>query len=358
LRNRIVAGFDYYKRTTSDHGTGYFGNGAIYVGSDQATFNSAFSTTNGDSGDLTKAFADATVAGTDLNDNSTKQEVYSAYVSDVINFTPQLSAMASLRVDRFMNAKNDGYNQTALSPKFGIVYQPILDEVSLFVNYMDGFSNVSPSENVTDNVRTSVTFNPEHANQFEVGTKLNLFSDKLYATLSYYDIKVTDQVYSIISDASNTTYYSDGAQRNRGFEAEFVANPIKGLNIIAGYSYSDAILTQGDADFVGFRPESAGPANLANLWASYKFTEGTLRGFGLGFGGNYAGDNKIMNRATAGTFTIPEYVALNGSLFYNADKFSVNLKVNNLTNETLYDGWSTIHPKDPRTIAASFSYHL
>lgn len=359
LRNRIVAGFDYFKRTTSDHGTGYFANGYIYIGNDLASFNTVVGTpTNGDSGDLTKAGAEAIIGDSPRNNNNTKQEVYSAYVSNVINILPELSAMASVRVDRFMNADNGAYNQTAFSPKFGLVYQPIIDKVSIFANYMDGFSNVAPSEDVTGTTRTPRVFNPEHANQIEAGTKLSLFSDKLYATLSYYDIKVTDKVYSIRPNATDVQYFQNGGQRNKGFEAEFVANPVNGLNVVLGYSYNDAILTQGDPDFVGFRPESAGAYNLANLWASYKFTKGIFRGFGLGFGGNYVGDNKIMNRATSGTFTIPEYTEINGSLFYNAEKFNINLKVNNIANAEIYDGWSTIHPKDPRTIAASFTYRF
>ncbi|MEO8254050.1 MAG: TonB-dependent receptor, partial [Flavobacterium sp.] len=313
---------------------------------------------NGDTGDLTKAGNDAIFAGKPRNDNNTKQEVYSAYVSNVINFTPALSAMASVRVDRFMNAKNDGFNQTAFSPKFGLIYQPIIDKISLFANYMNGFTNSGPQEDVSGSVRTSRIFDPEHADQLEAGTKLNLFSDKLYATLSYYDIKVSDQVYSIRNSATDITFYQNGGQRNKGFEAEFVANPVNGLNVILGYSYNDATLTKGDADFVGFRPESAGAYNLANLWASYKFTDGVLRGFGLGFGGNYVGDNKIMNRAKAGTFTIPEYTVLNSSLFYNAPKFSITVKLNNIANKEIYDGWSTIHPKEPRTIAGSFTYRF
>ncbi len=65
-----------------------------------------------------------------------------------------------------------------------------------------------------------------------------------------------------------------------------------------------------------------------------------------------------MNRAVAGRFTIPEYTVLNSSLFYNAEKFNITLKLNNIANREIYDGWSTIHPKDPRTIAASFTYRF
>lgn len=357
LRNRLVVGFDYFNRTVRDRGSNYFSNGLIYIGDDLASFNALFGPTNGDTGDLTKAGTEA-IIGDERNNNKTKQEVYSAYFSNVINFTPALSAMVSLRADRFMNAKNDGYNQTAFSPKFGLVYQPILDKVSIFANYMNGFSNVAPVESINGSISTLHSFGPEQANQIEFGTKLNIFNDKLYATLNYYDIKVTDQVYSIRPNATDVTFYQNGGQHNKGFEAEFIANPINGLNIILGYSYNDATLTEGDPDFVGFRPESAGAYNLANLWASYKFTDGILRGFGVGFGGNYVGDNKIMNRATAGTFTISEYTVINGSLFYNANKFNITLKLNNITNEETYDGWSTIHPRDPRTFAASFTYRL
>ncbi|RZJ52427.1 MAG: TonB-dependent siderophore receptor [Flavobacterium sp.] len=369
IRNRIVVGFDYFKRTASDRSTGYFGNGYIYIGDDLQSFNNIFGPTNGDTGNLTKAGSDAIIGNSPRNNSSTKQETYSAYVSDVINFTPGLSAMLSLRADRFMNAKNDGYNQTGFSPKFGLVYQPILDKVSIFANYMNGFVNVAPGQNRTAGVATPLTFNPEHADQIEVGTKLNLFKDKIYATFSYYDIKVSDQVYVVETpyidpadpDAelpNDQKTFQDGAQKNKGFEAEFVANPINGLNIVFGYSYNDAVLKKGDPDFVGHRSENAGPRNLANLWASYKFTNGLLRGFGLGFGGNYVGDNMIMNRTTAGTFTIPEYTVLNSSLFYSAEKFTITVKLNNIANKEIYDGWSTVHPKDPRAIAASFSYRF
>ncbi|WP_202701609.1 TonB-dependent receptor [Flavobacterium sp. UGB4466] len=365
LRNRIVAGFDYFNTSLINNSTGYVANGDVYIGNaslkrvNEEVFkitDPAKYITTGDNGNLSKAGTDALLAKAKTNNNKTKQEVYSVYVSDVINFTPALSAMASVRVDRFMNADNGGYNQTAFSPKFGLVYQPILDKVSVFANYMDGFSNVAPGEDLIAGVGTPRIYNPEHANQFEVGTKLNLFKDKLYATFSYYDIKVTDQVYSIRTDATNSTSYQNGGQRNKGFEAEIVSNPVAGLNIVFGYSYNDAVLTAGDPEFVNFRPESAGARNLANLWASYKFLEGPLQGFGLGFGGNYVGDNKIMNRKTTGAFTIPEYTVLNSSIFYAAEKFTLTLKMDNIANADTYDGWSTIHPRNMRSVAASFAY--
>lgn len=359
MRNRLVVGLDYLKTNITNNSTPYITNGMVYIGNDLETFNQQIlgidnpANYTDDNGVLTQAGTDALLAGSKINPTRTVQEVFSVYASDVVNILPELSAMASLRVDRFWDSE---YNQTAFSPKFGLVYQPVLDKVSVFANYMDGFTNVGLQPEVTEGVTTLRSFKPEHASQFEVGTKLNLFNDKLTATMSYYDIKVTDKTLRVDIDASNYYYTQDGEQRSKGFEANINANPVSGLNIIAGYSYNDSRLEEGAADFKGRRPEEAGPVNMANFWAGYQFNGGKLDGFGIGFGGNYAGENKIMNRNTSGVFTVPEYTVLNASVFYGTRDFRVTLKLNNITDEEYYKGWSTINPQWTRNLSANFSY--
>lgn len=361
MRNRMVAGLDYFQRETIDNGTGYVANGNIYIGNvglqnvNESVFGIAEVSnyiTNGDSGILSTAAVDGLLANINRNNNTVKEDIYSAYVSNVLNITPALSAMASLRIDQF---ENDSNSQTALSPKFGVVYQPVIDQVSIFANYMDGFSNVAPSEVIDQETGETrrITFDPEHASQFEIGTKLNFFDDKLFATLSYYDIQIENIV---LGNGINVN--QDGTQYSRGFEARLSANPVEGLHLVAGFSYNDSEVTEASEndDFLGRRPESAGPETLANLWASYRFTTGIAEGFGLGFGGNYASENMIFNRNTAGTFTLPSYTVLNAAVFYDVDKFSINLKLNNLTNKDYFNGWSTINPQAPRNFAAALTY--
>src|SRR6202012_760922 len=112
---------------------------------------------------------------------------YSAYASDVLNITDNLLAMASLRVDYFNNTSVDNpvsgtssnsYHQAALSPKFGLVYQLVKNQVSLFGNYMNGFSNTTPGTDFSGK-----SFKPEQANQLEGGVKLDLFNGKLSSTI-------------------------------------------------------------------------------------------------------------------------------------------------------------------------------
>ena len=361
MRNRMVVGLDYLKTNVINNNSPYITNGAIYIGNNLQEFNEEVlgitdpANFTDDSGVLTQAGTDALLANGTINPSKTEQEIFSAYASDVINILPELSAMASLRIDRFSNAD---HAQTALSPKFGVVYQPILNKVSLFANYMNGFSNVAPVDEVTNGVTTNRALDPEHANQFEAGTKLNLLNGRLSATLSYYDIQVKDRALRVDVDATNYFYTQDGTQESKGFEASFVANPIDGLNIVAGYSYNDSKLTEGAADFVGLRPESAGPQNLANLWASYQLTSGKFEGLGFGFGGNYASENKIFNRNLGGAFTLPEYTVVNASVFYGTPDFRISLKLDNIANKEYFKGWSTISPQNQRSLLANFTYNF
>ena len=388
FKNKFIGGLEYLNINTTDNSTGYGAHGFVNIGVDQAYFAGFAPTLHAmygipislipdDTGVLTQDGADAGIAalinspGFPQNPGTnyfrTKQEVFSAYASNIFYFMPNLSVMASLRADRFSNKGDvtttaDDHNQTAFSPKLGVVFQPVKDKVALFANYMNGFTNVVGVNDVVNGANVGRTFDPEHANQFEVGVKLNGFQDRLTATVSYYNIKVDDRVYTTFVD--NGTAFpdqvnvQDGQQRNKGFEASITTNPVEGLNILAGYSYNDSRLEEGDADFLGRRPESAGPRNLANLWASYRLSSGKLQGLGAGFGLNYGSKNAIMNRNLAGTLYLPEYTILNASLFYATSGFTINLKLDNLTDEEYYKGWSTITPQRSRTFSAGVSYNF
>ncbi|CAM3483710.1 TonB-dependent receptor [Flavobacterium chungbukense] len=357
MRNRLVIGLDYFDRNLMFAGSGY---GKLYNVTAQGEVRQI---DPANPYNLSQTSVDKLLASEAGPNYNSKDATYSAYASDVLNITPSLLAMASLRVDYFDTEGNiktdtDNYNQTAFSPKFGVVYQPIKDQLSVFANYMNGFRNIAPSA-IYDSNGTfigSQTFKPEHANQLEAGIKADLFSNKLTATMSYYDINVANLV------TSNPMYSAQGGEaRSQGFEFDLNAAPVKGLSIIAGYSYNQSEITKGDENNVwldqGKRPFWAGPKNLVNLWATYKFEEGALENFGLGFGGNYASDNAILDSEVTGKFILPSYTVINGSVFYNTTKFRVSLNVNNITNKDYFNGgWSTVNPQKPRNVVASFAY--
>ncbi|MBB5441313.1 iron complex outermembrane receptor protein [Pedobacter sp. AK017] len=347
LRNRLLVGLDFMRTETRASSS--------FVAFDQID---AINPTAAAYAQLTKIALTDRVKGTTPNRTRSSQGTYSAYVQDVLDITSGLIALLSLRIDRFENRgtfnlnsrlTTGKYDQTAFAPKFGLVYQPIKDKLSVFANYMNGFQNVAP---VTQPDQSISTFKPRQANQTEGGVKLNLLDGKLTSTMSYYYIKVNNTV-RIDPDRPGFSI-QNGNQLSKGFEAEAVFNPIPGFNLVAGYAYNDSKYLKASASVDGLRPESAGPKTMVNGWVSYRVGEGVLRGFGLGLGGNYASSN-ITAISTTSLFTLPAYTVINASLSYDQQKYRVGLKANNLNNENYFIGWGTTIPQMPRNFIAEFA---
>lgn len=362
LRNRVVIGLDYFTATSTSNGTGYafYGNITPEGGSSgDNPFTEEVETT---AYPLSSAAVDAVLATQGVSNAKSKYNIYSAYASDVLNLTSTLSVMAGLRLDHFDNVgsvstSDDDYNQTTLSPKFGILYQPLANKVSLFANYQNGFTNVAPElvGNPQDGPQTIKTFRPEQANQLEFGIKTNIIRNKLNLTVSYYDIKVKDQV--MTDPTSPFNKIQGGEVYSKGFEVELNANPVNGLNIRAGYSNNDSKTTKTDyLDILNKRPLGAGPKTLYNVWANYEVPAGKLKGFGIGAGVNGASERYAINYVSTGDFMLPAYAVANGSVFYQADNYRIGLKINNAFNKEYYKGWSTIAPQQPRALLANITY--
>ncbi|WP_394420457.1 TonB-dependent siderophore receptor [Tenacibaculum mesophilum] len=362
LRNRLVIGVDYLDSQILDNSTNQRGINVVNPQGQLIPVPPAFGFPNLPT---TRANIDAVLASSARADSDINQNVLSGYISDVINILPELSVMAGVRYDRF-NYKGDAndpsddekeYTKSTFSPKFGIVYQPILDQLSVFANYQNGFSYVNPKRILVDisNPKGPTklqSYDLEQANQLEFGVKTNLFNNKLETTLSYYDITVKDKVML-------DTNLQDGTVRSKGFELEMNANPVDGLNLRGGISYNDAKVTKSKSrpDLVDKRLAEAGPETSYNFWADYKFQEGAIKNVGLGFGLNGASKyNTMVGYPAAGDFYLPAYTIFNASIYYEVDKFRISVKGNNLANEEYYTGWSTITPQNPRAFLGTISY--
>lgn len=364
LRNRMVVGIDYFNETQTNNSTGYAFYGNITPNGGSNGDDPFTPEVEEDVFPLSTSGVDAALASQGVSNVKSKYHIYSMYASDVINFTDNLSAMIGVRLDHFDNEGDlanldDDYDQTTLSPKFGIVYQPIKDKLSVFGNYQNGFTNVAPQlvGNPEDGPQTLQTFDPEQANQLEFGIKTNLFNNRLNATVSYYDIQVKDRV--ITDPSSPFNKIQGGKVVSKGFEIEINANPVKGLNIRAGYSNNDSETTESDnTEILNRRPLEAGPETLYNFWANYEFQDRTLDGFGIGLGFNGASERFAINYKSTGEFILPSYTIANASVFYQADKYRIGLKLNNAFNKEYYKGWTTINPQTPRALLANISYQF
>lgn len=345
LRNRLVVGLDYYDyyadRDIVNVNTG------TYDFTDPAS--AYYDTYN-------KAYIDSASVGAARTAVNQETQTYSAYASDVINVTDRLLAMLSLRLDYFddhgsyditTHTSSDAYTQAALSPKLGLVYQIVKEKVSVFGNYMNGFSNQTGSD------QNGNTFKPEHANQIEGGLKADLFEHRLSGSVSYYDIRVEDILRTDPSDANYSI--QDGSQLSKGVEVELTAEPVKNLNILAGYAYNDSKYTQADESVDGLRPTDSGPATLINWWASYEVPFQDSRALKFGFGGNY-GSSSYQTNTTTAKVVIPSYTTLDASVSYKVKNMGIAFKLNNITNEQY---WSyRLAPQKPRNFVVSANFNF
>ena len=362
LRNRVVVGLDYFSAISTSNGTGYAFYGNVTPQGGVSGDNPFTPKVDSTAYPLSAAAVDAVLATQPVSNAKSKFNIYSAYASDVLNISKTLSVMVGLRLDHFDNVGEvstgeDDYNQTTLSPKFGILFQPVADKVSVFANYQNGFTNVAPSlvGNPQDGPQTIKTFRPEQANQIEFGVKTNLIKNKLNATISYYDIQVKDQV--MTDPTSPFNKIQGGEAYSKGFEIEVNATPVAGLDIRAGYSNNDSKTTATDyLDILNKRPLGAGPKTLYNFWANYESPSGKLKGFGLGAGFNGASERYAINYVSTGDFMLPAYTIANASLSFKADNYRIGVKLNNAFNKEYYKGWSTIAPQQPRALLANFTY--
>lgn len=364
IRHRLLVGLDYFSRETQNNGLGYVflrnvtpQGGENFINPDDGVeLPPAY---------LSRASVDNLLASTAASNSRARNNAFGAYISEVMNITPALTIMIGVRADHFdsegeISDPEDDYDQFALSPKFGMVFQPIVEKVSLFANYQNSFNNKAPVQ-VADadggNPRLK-SFDPEQANQWEIGTKTVLLKDRLFATASYYQIKVTDK---IINDATN--FYNQiqgGKVESKGYELEVNAYPVAGLTVIAGFSHNETRNMKGvGGDFyteAGRVPGGQGPQDQVNLWANYKIGNGPLRDLGFGFGGNYASKYRVADNSVTGIFDLPSYTVLNASVFYNPDKFRLSLNVNNVLDTEYYIGYWSVNPQKPRNFVISMAY--
>ncbi len=336
FRNRVITGVEYYDQK-SDNTNYSVTLPAISYKHPGAAYN------NFNSDKVSALIAALTPSASSYI--QVHQGSYAAYASDVFNLTDRLNAMASIRVDRYTNYGSytpaDGnttgnFSQTAFSPKFGLVYQLVKDQVSLFGNHMNGFSNVTATS------FDGTPFKPQYANQWETGAKVDLWEHKISSTVSYYDISVTN---TTMDDAAHPGFSTQaGTQLSKGVEVELIANPFTGFNIIAGYAYNNSKITQGAATILSLRPATAGPDKMVNMWMSYRIPHGAVQGLGFGVGGNY-GSASYQTNTTTFKFTIPSYTTIDATAFYDRPKYRLGFKLDNLTNEQY---WSfRLAPQNP-----------
>jgi iron complex outermembrane recepter protein len=280
------------------------------------------------------------------------------YLQDQVALTDSLKLLLGVRFDAFDRKYEDFINNiessgsdSAFSPRFGIVYQPI-PPISLYASYTSSFT----PPNGTFFFDVDASLEPERGTQYEVGVKADL-SDRLSATLAFYDLTRTNVLVDDPDPNRQGFKIQVGEQNSQGIELSLTGEILPGWNIYAGYAYTDARITEDTTFTVGNRlPNSAN--HSFNLWTAYEIQQGELQGLGAGIGLFFVGDRAgdLDN-----SYDVPSYVRTDAAIFYNQDKFRVALNFKNLFDVDYFESAlnsNRVYYGQPFTVQGTVSWQF
>ncbi|MEH2263860.1 TonB-dependent siderophore receptor [Nostoc sp.] len=275
------------------------------------------------------------------------------YLQDQVTIAENLKLLLGGRFDTVSIEQKDlasqsvtNDNNSAFTPRVGIVYQPI-PPISLYASYAESF--VPQYGRSRDNS----PFTPESSKQYEVGVKGEMFDGKLSATLAAYHLTKSNVLTTDPTDANFSIQV--GEQTSKGIELDIVGQIMPGWNVIASYGYTDARVTRDNDLPVGNRLQNVAE-NTASLWTSYELQQGDFKGLGFGLGLYYVGDRPGDFEQS---FILPSYFRTDAALFYKQDKWRFGLNFKNLFDVNYYvetQGREVVYPGEPFTVIGSVSF--
>lgn len=320
---------------------------------------------------------------TTITHTHTPVERVGAYVQDLIHVSDKIKFLAGLRYSVQNNrsistkyllkdstAKNKGIVKNAWSPRVGLVYKP-KQNMSLFTSYSTSFS-MNAGLDVDSN-----PLDPSTIDQFEVGIKNELFDGRLSANLTAYKIINNNlaQTAPFLADGitpnTNTNIKElAGQTTSKGIEVDLQGTPVKGMVMMAGYSFNDMRYTKTKklkGNYIEGQRLVNTPKHTANLSGFYTAHNGKLKGFKTGVSAMYTGSrlagwNNTYEQAQAydRTIAMKSFTVLDFTAGYSYKRFGILAKLSNIGNVYNYyvhENYS-INPIAPRMLTCTLSYHF
>ena len=155
-----------------------------------------------------------------------------------------------------LTAQSATFNQ--FQPKASLKWQFISD-ANVYATYAEGFRPGGFNSGVSSNVENA--FPAETTQTFEVGAKSALLSNSLTLDAALFYTNYRNQqlgLTQVTATGVSTNTYDVAKTKIQGGEISIQAKPLRGLDIVAGFGYTDATIKQFGTSLVGaeFSPAS------------------------------------------------------------------------------------------------------
>jgi iron complex outermembrane recepter protein len=251
---------------------------------------------------------------------------YGGFVQDQISLHPRLKVVVGGRFDHISNTNRDlaipveGERQdTQFSPRLGLVFY-LVPQVSVYGSYS---TSIHPNYGEAFASATADPFRPQRGKQYEGGLKVDL-GRRLFGTVAFYHLTQRDVLVADPNDLTGFFSIATGEQRSRGVEVDLFWSPLKSLDVLSSYAYTDAeIIEDSVPTLIGNRLKNV-PKHSGRVWARYEIpiSDNSRLGFGAGF--TFTGD---LPGDLGNTFVLPGYTVADalGSFKYKQLTFQVNI---------------------------------
>lgn len=287
-------------------------------------------------------------------------EVFSAaaYVFDKIEFNDQWEVNGGLRYDYmetdYTSVDADGgvtdltRDDHMLSWRAALVFKPV-EFGSIYFGYGTSFNPATELlvSSSSGGIINQFDTDPEESRTYELGTKWDLFDEKMSFTAALFRTEKTNA--RTPDPADPTSFELTGEQVVQGLELGLAGSITEQWRVFAGYTYLDSeIEASNNADEIGNELSNT-PNHSFNLWTVYDLPAG----FQIGAGAQYVGDRFNNN---ANVRVAPSYWVFDAMLGYQVNE-NVSLRVNvyNLGDEEYIDrlGGGHFVPGPGRSVAVS-----
>lgn len=263
----------------------------------------------------------------------------------------------------------------------GVVYFP-LRWLGVYGNYSETFAPPGSGANLIDGRAPGISL----SKGYDAGFKLNFFDGKLSGTIGYYDVTQeglliggsrTTEINRIWTnlgrnDLASLAFRDTQDNAGTGYEFDVSANPTRNLRLTFNLALPETEAINLQPGFIGYVNEhlatwqagandATNPNRVqiqtdidairstitqltpgttlnntykytSNLYGTYTFGDGPLRGFGVGAGANIRGRNKVGNALTSAYDYLyaDSYTVVNAHVSYRKrfGKFTARFQIN------------------------------
>ncbi|WP_038890575.1 TonB-dependent siderophore receptor [Vibrio campbellii] len=256
---------------------------------------------------------------------TSEYDTWGIYAQNMMTINDYWQVLAGVRYDE---KRSDTLTESQVSPKLGVIFHPASNG-SIYVQYSESFMPQGAVSD-TDFTNDGEELEAERGISYEVGTKWELFDERLYLTGALFDITL-ENVRIDVNDPNNPGMElatQDGEQVHRGAEVLAQGFVTDELSLTASAMYLDAELTRSKY-YQGNRPADV-PEFSASVWSSYKVQNNTNVNLGLIYEGERYGD-------AANTFKKDGYARIDMGVSYT-HKYDEKLDIVTRFNvENLFD---------------------